>query len=286
MTKNRFIIITGLSGAGKTLAMNFFEDMNYFCIDNLVPALLPNFAQICLKSNIKKVALAIDIRGRKFFKDLFAALKIISKLGFEYKILFLEAKDAVLVRRFSETRRKHPLSAKGRIALGIVKERKQLEKIRSVSHNIIDTTKMSLQDLKKKIISIYFPEKNVKTLNITIVTFGFKYGVPLDADLLLDVRFIPNPYYNTALKNLSGKNKKIKDYIMKWPQTCQFLNKIYSLYTFLIPHYIKEGKYNLTIAVGCTGGRHRAVVIGKEIADFLKKLKYSVTLEHRDLMKG
>lgn len=286
MIKNRFIIITGLSGAGKSLAMHFFEDMNYFCIDNLLPALLPNFAQICLRSNINKAALVIDIRGRKFFKDLFSALKALSKLNFQYKILFLEARDAVLVRRFSETRRRHPLFIKGRVALGIVEERKQLKKIRNISHHIIDTTKMSPQDLKKKIISIYFPEKDVKTLDIIVVTFGFKYGTPLDADLIFDVRFIPNPFYNKNLQNLSGKNKKVKNHVMKWSQTHQFLKKMYSLHKFLIPHYIKEGKSNLTIAIGCTGGRHRAVVIGEALTKFFKKLKYSVALEHRDLMKG
>lgn len=285
MNRLKFIIITGLSGAGKSIALHFFEDMGFFCIDNFLPSLLPNFAQICNKSGLNKTALVIDARGGKFFKKFSSGLKELQNHKIDYKIIFLEAKDAALIRRFSETRRKHPLARKGRISSGIKKERLILENIRKIADKIIDTTSLSPQQLKKEMLSNYCLEKPMKEINITIVTFGFKFGVPLDADLLFDVRFIPNPFYHKKLQSLTGLNKRVKNFVLKHREAGLFLKKLFNLIKFLIPYYIKEGKSNLTISIGCTGGKHRSIVIGKELNNFLNKLKYTTTLEHRDIKK-
>lgn len=285
MTKKNFIIITGLSGAGKSLAMHIFEDMGYFCIDNIHPALIYNFGQICLKSNVKKVALVIDIRGRKFFKELFSNLKNLEKLNINYQILFLEADDGTLIRRFSETRRKHPLAKGGRVLNSIQRERKELQRLRRIATHIIDTSKVSSLNLKDKILSAYFPEKTGKTLNINIVSFGFKFGVPIDSDLMFDVRFMPNPFYDYALQPLTGLNKKVINYVLSSNIVKIFLKKVCDLCAFLLPYYIKEGKSHLTISVGCTGGRHRSVVIANELGKYLKNKNYNVITEHRDIEK-
>lgn len=285
MTKNKFIIITGVSGAGKSLALHIFEDMNFFCIDNLHPALIYNFGEIYLKSNVKKAALVIDIRGRKFFKELFKNLKYLHKLNINYEILFLEADDLTLITRFSETRRKHPLARGGRVLTSIKEERMLLTPLKKIATQIIDTSKITSHELKEKISSIYFPEKNLKPLNITIVSFGFKYGLPLDSDMIFDVRFMSNPFYDKKLQNLTGIDRKVKNYVLNSPIVANFLKKIYDLHVFLIPHFIKEGKSHLTISIGCTGGRHRSVVIAKELGDSLKKQGYNVKIEHRDIDK-
>lgn len=283
--QEEFVIVTGLSGAGKSLAIRAFEDMNYFCVDNLLPALIPKFAQICAHSQVKKVALVIDIRGKQFFKELLSALSEIHKYGFKYKILFLEASDEVLVRRFSETRRKHPLSSGGRILDGIKAERRQLEEIKGMADKVIDTGALTSNQLKKELSRLFLPSRDGKTINITIVSFGYKYGVPLDADLVYDVRFLPNPYYAEKLRNLTGNNDSVRDYVLKSPQTKKFMKKFFDFNKFLIPEFVKEGKSHLTIAIGCTGGRHRSIVMGNELARSLQQNKYRVRVEHRDLKK-
>lgn len=285
IVKTKFIIITGLSGAGKSISLHFFEDAGFFCIDNFLPALLPNFAQVCNKSGLNKVALVIDIRGGKFFKKFSSGLKELKKYKIMYEILYLEAKDSVLIRRFSETRRKHPLARGGRISSGIKKERTALKNIRKIASRIIDTTNLTPQQLRKEILPAAHPDKHLNEINLTVVTFGFKFGIPLDVDLLFDVRFMPNPFYIRELQSLSGLNQEVKKHVLSWPETKVFLKKIYELIKFLLPYYIKEGKSNLTIAIGCTGGRHRSIVIGKELWLYLNKLKYKTNLEHRDIKK-
>ncbi|MBI2251445.1 MAG: RNase adapter RapZ [Armatimonadetes bacterium] len=282
--KGKFVIISGLSGAGKSLAVNFFEDMNYFCADNLLPALLPQFIILCKRSEVKNVAIVIDVRGRKFFKELISGISNIHEEAFNSQILFLEAKDEILLRRFSETRRKHPLALKGRILEGIKLEKKQLEEIRSAADKIIDTSHLTPKHLKNEIL-LHFFNKKAEGININIVSFGFKYGIPLDADLVYDVRFLPNPFYEKRLQNLTGRHKKIKDYISKEKITQQFIKKLFDLHHFLIPNYVKEGKSNLTIAIGCTGGKHRSIFIAERLAHFFKKKHLKVTIEHRDLNK-
>lgn len=285
MTKKKFIILTGLSGAGKSLALHIFEDMGFFCIDNLHPALIYNFGQIYLKSNVKKAAIVIDIRGRKFFKELFKNLKDLQKLNINYEILFFEAEDSTIIKRFSETRRKHPLAESGRVSTSIKEERMLLTPLKKIATQIIDTSNITSTQLKEKISSLYFPEKSLKPLDITVLSFGFKYGLPLDSDMVFDVRFMPNPFYDKKLQHLTGLHKKVKDYVLNSVLVANFLKKLYDLHAFLMPYYIKEGKSRLTISIGCTGGRHRSVVIAKELGDYLKKQRYNVKVEHRDIDK-
>ncbi|MDQ7822385.1 MAG: RNase adapter RapZ [Candidatus Eremiobacteraeota bacterium] len=282
-TLGEIIIITGLSGAGKSLALKCFEDLEFFCVDNLLPALIPKFVQLCAASDLNQIALVIDIRGRRFFKELISALKEIPDYGFRYQILFLEASDEVLVRRFSETRRRHPLALKGRLLDGISFERKQLEEIKALADRIIDSTSLSPSQLKRELTSLVVPADETYPLNISIVTFGFKFGIPLDIDLLYDVRFLPNPHYIAELQNLSGNNDAVRDYVLSHGQTQAFLQKLFDFNEYLMPQYVLEGKSSLTIGVGCTGGKHRSIVIGNELAKFLEGRNYRVHVEYRDL---
>lgn len=277
------VIITGLSGAGKSWALKCFEDLEYFCVDNLLPALIPKFVQLCAASDLNQIALVIDIRGRRFFKELISALKEIPEYGFKYQIFFMEATDEVLIRRYSETRRRHPLAQKGRVMEGIIIERKQLQEIKGLSDRIIDTSHLTPNQLKREITNLFFPKTDEYPININIVAFGFKYGIPLDADLLFDVRFLPNPHYIEELQNLTGNNEAVKNYVLNFNQTKEFLKKLTDFNEYLIPQYINEGKSNLTIAIGCTGGKHRSIVLGNELAKFLENKKYRVHVEYRDL---
>lgn len=281
--QGEIVVITGLSGAGKSWSLKCFEDLEFFCVDNLLPALIPKFVQLCAASDLNQIALVIDIRGRRFFKELVSALKEIPEYGFRYQILFMEASDEVLVRRYSETRRRHPLSEKGRVMEGIIIERKQLEEIKGLADRIIDTTHFTPNQLKREITKLFFPEKDGYPININIVSFGFKYGIPLDADLLLDVRFLPNPYYIEELQNLTGNNDSVRDYVLYNEQSQKFLQKLFDFYDYLIPQYINEGKSNLTIAIGCTGGKHRSIVFANELARHLESSEYRVQVEYRDL---
>ncbi len=278
------IVITGLSGAGKSLSLKCLEDMDFFCVDNLLPALIPKFVQLCASSDMNKIAFVIDIRGRKFFKELVSALKEIPSYGFKYQIVFFEASDDILIRRFSETRRRHPLAHKGRLLDGITYERKQLEEIRGMADRIIDTSKLPPNRLKYELASLTGSNYNAEdNLNITVVAFGFKYGIPIDADLVYDVRFLPNPYYIDELRHLTGNNDPVKDYVMQQDETADFLKRFLDFNTYLVPKFIREGKANLTIGVGCTGGKHRSVVIANELSRTLKEANYKVQTEYRDL---
>lgn len=288
MAKGNFVIITGLSGAGKSTALKNFEDLGYFCVDNLPTTLIPKFAEICLqlKYKIKKVALGIDIREGDFLDDLFSSLEELGKMGFSHQILFLEASNSVLVRRYSETRRKHPLDKEGRSILEvIIKERKRLMGIKERADKIIDTTTLTPQEFKQVIFSSFREVPELDTMNVSLVAFGYKYGIPVDADLVIDTRFLPNPHYIEKLRPLTGNNPEVSRFVLKFSVTQKFLRKYSGLLKFLIPYYIREGKSYLTIAVGCTGGRHRSVIVVNELNKFLGK-KYPVKTQYRDIEKS
>ncbi|MDV4152579.1 RNase adapter RapZ [Clostridium sp. AL.422] len=282
----RFIIVTGLSGAGKTEATRSLEDMGYFCVDNLPPKLIPKFAEACVQSQgkINKVALVIDIRGGIFFDDLFESLIYLKKQDFKYEILFLDASDEILVKRFKESRRSHPLAPGSRIITGINEERNRLREVKDRADIIIDTSKYAIKDLREEMTKNYGDvEQPKKQLSVTILSFGFKYGIPVDSDLVFDVRFIPNPFYIQDLKPYSGNDEPVKNYVLEQEETKGFIKKTDDLLDFLIPNYKKEGKRQLIISIGCTGGRHRSVAIANAIYESLLSKGYNISIEHRDI---
>ena len=282
----RFIIVTGQSGAGKSEATNALEDMGYFCVDNLPPKLIKKFAEVCKQSqgSIDKVALVMDIRGGIFFDDLFESLSELSREQFRYEILFLDTSDEVLVKRFKEKRRSHPLAPGGRVITGIELERQKLREVKDKADVIIDTSKYAIKDLREE-MARKFGDKEMpeKQMAITILSFGFKYGIPVDSDLVFDVRFIPNPFYIPELKPFSGNDEPVKNYVMDQIETQTFLEKANDMFEFLIPNYQKEGKRQLIISIGCTGGRHRSVAIANSIYETLHSNNHDVYVEHRDI---
>jgi len=283
----KFLIVTGVSGAGKTTVLKFLEDINYFCADNLPPALLLKFAELFKQgSEIEKVALGIDIRGERLFEDFFNGLDQLKENGYDYDILFLDASNETLVNRFKETRRSHPLSKTGSIEEGIQKERDALKDVRKKSTHIVDTSNLLTRELKEKINSMFVLNEEFDNLIITVSSFGFKYGIPKDSDLVFDVRFLPNPFYISELKELTGDDKEVSDYVMSFEESRVFLDKLVDMVSFLIPHYIKEGRNRLVISIGCTGGRHRSVTLANELDKVLKERKYSVRLKHHDIDKA
>ncbi len=276
-------IITGLSGAGKSNAVKIFEDMGFFCIDNLPAPLIPIFAELCQKSdeNITKVALVIDVRGGLFLDDLSSSLAELTEMGIYYRILFLEASDEVLINRFKETRRTHPLSSGGTISEGLDLERRVLREIRGRADKIIDTSRMRLQELRHILWEEWGDE--LESFTVSLVSFGYKYGVPTDLDLLMDVRFLPNPYYEPDLKELTGRDASVREYVMNSEVSREFLKRFSDFLLFLLPEYIKEGKHHLAVGIGCTGGQHRSVTIALKLADILKEAGYTVNINHREL---
>jgi UPF0042 nucleotide-binding protein len=280
----RFVIVTGLSGAGKTEATKSLEDIGYFCVDNLPPQLIPKLAEAYSRGNIEKAALVMDIRGGIFFDDLFESLLYLKNNEFKYEILFLDSSDEVLVKRFKENRRSHPLSANGRVITGINAERNKLREIKDRADIIIDTSKYAIKDLRSK-INEYYGDSTVpeKQLSVTVLSFGFKYGIPVDSDLVFDVRFIPNPFYIPELKPYSGLEEPVKKYVFEQEETKAFVSKLDDMLKFLIPNYIKEGKRQLIIAIGCTGGRHRSVAIANDVHESLLKEGFNSKIEHRDI---
>ena len=283
----RFIVITGISGAGKSLVAKYLEDLGFFCVDNLPPSLIPKFAEVCYQSQGKmdKVALVIDIRGGELFNDLFPALETLREGGFNYEILFMEASDNVLIKRYKESRRTHPLAPEGRLIRGINEERGMLKKVKEKANHIIDTSNLTPRQLREEIVQIIDDGKTYKGIIINIMSFGFKYGIPLDCDLVFDVRFIPNPYYIKSMKKLTGRSETVKNYVLKFDETTSFLDKLTDMLDFLIPNYVKEGKASLVIGIGCTGGRHRSVAIADELSQILIEKEHSVIVEHRDIEK-
>lgn len=281
------VIITGMSGAGKTVATQSFEDLGYFCIDNLPPTLLPKFLDLIeeSKGKLNKIALVMDLRGRDFFDSLFESIdSLASKENFEPQILFLDAKDNVLVRRYKETRRSHPLAPTGLPLEGIQLERQMLEEIKGRAQHYIDTTDLKPLKLREKIIQ-RFSHLKQRAFSVNVVSFGFKYGLPIDADLVFDVRFLPNPHYVEHMREKTGLESEVSDYVFKWSETKQFSEKLIDLLTFMLPQYKREGKSQLVIAIGCTGGKHRSVALAEHIAKLFSE-QYEARVFHRDIDKG
>ncbi len=287
-SKGRFLVITGLSGAGKTQAVRILEDLGYFCVDNLPPVLIPSFAQLCEQSGgrISRVALVVDIRGGEFFADLSQALNQLDDMGFVHHILFLEADDDTLVRRFKETRRRHPLADEAHVLEAIKAERGLLEDVRGRASVIVDTSRLSTLKLREKLVQMYADDRDISRFAISIVSFGFKHGLPTDSDMVFDVRFLPNPQYVESLKAFDGRESTVADYVLQSPLTRNYVRRLVGFLEFLIPHFVVEGKAQLVIAVGCTGGRHRSVTIAERVAASLRRKHHTVLVEHRDIDKS
>ena len=282
----KFIIVTGLSGSGKSEAMRALADMGFYCVDNLPPTLIPKFAELCYQSNstIDKVALGIDVRGRKFFEALHESLNTLRRDKYPFEVLYLDCADDVLLKRYKMTRRNHRLAINRQIPEGIKLERTILEPLKEISDCIIDTSNMKPKDLKEEINKIYADGEVNNNLTISVVSFGFKHGIPSDSDLVFDVRFLPNPYYEEELRNKTGDDQDVRDYVMNSDISHQFYDKLLDMVNFLVPQYIQEGKHHLVISIGCTGGRHRSVTICNLISDELMKQGYRVVKKHRDFM--
>lgn len=279
----RFVIITGLSGAGKSQVVKIMEDMEFYCIDNMPPALIPNFVEVCYQSKLEKIALVTDLRGGEMFKQIFDALNKLKQSKYDFELLFLEASDEVLVKRYKETRRRHPLlSSNSTVINAIEKERKSLSELRKIATSIVDTSNLTLNQLREQITSIFKDGENYEGIVTYVESFGFKYGIPLDADLVFDVRFLPNPFYIDELKAYNGNDNCVSDYVLSYPQTTEFLKKLEDMIDFLIPLYIEEGKSQLVVAIGCTGGQHRSVTIANKLYGYLKEKKHNVFLRHRE----
>lgn len=283
----RFVIVTGMSGAGKSSVLKMLEDIGYFCVDNLPIQLILKFAQLAYdqSSQLDKVALGIDIRSGQALDGLNEILVEARSKGYSYEILYLDTGSEVLVKRFKETRRNHPLSGNGRVDAGIELEREKLEFLKKQADFIIDTSQLLIRELKSEINKIFVQEQEYGNFYITILSFGFKYGIPTDCDLVFDVRFLPNPYYDQELKPQTGNDKPVYEYVMSSPKAAEFLDKLGDMLEFLIPNYIEEGKNQLVVGIGCTGGKHRSVSIANALSDRLSKLEYGYKVEHRDIKK-
>ena len=284
----RFVIVTGMSGAGKSTALKMLEDMGYFCVDNLPIPLLPGFVQMLqyTDTEMKKVALGLDVRSGQDLSGLKENLEAMDRDRIGYEILFLDANDAVLVKRYKETRRQHPLSGSGRVDTGIAKEREKILFLKMKATYILDTSKMLTRELRIELEKIFVDGQSFCNLYITVMSFGFKYGIPQDADLVFDVRFLPNPYYIDTLREKTGNEAEVQDYVMQNDKGRIFLDKLKDMMEFLIPNYILEGKNQLVIAIGCTGGKHRSVTLANALYQLLdQEESYGVRIEHRDIGK-
>ena len=284
----RLVIVTGMSGAGKTTALKMLEDMGYFCVDNLPIPLFPRFVEMFSEpeEEVKKIALGIDVGGGQDFSGLQEVLDGMDEKQISYEILFLDAQDDVLIKRYKETRRQHPLSGSGRVDTGIAKEREKIMFLKMRATYILDTSKMLTRELKLELEKIFVKGESFCNLYITVMSFGFKYGIPQDADLVFDVRFLPNPYYIDKLREKTGNDPEVQDYVMENEKAQVFLEKLTDMVDFLIPNYILEGKNQLIIAIGCTGGKHRSVTLANALYQKLDKQEnYGVRIEHRDIGK-
>ena len=282
----RFVIVTGMSGGGKSTAQKMLEDFGFYCVDNLPVSLIEKFVELIAMPNseISKVALGLDVRAGQSFEEVTGVLEQLKKKGYNFEILFMDANEAALIKRYKESRRVHPLSADGRIKEGVKKERKILEKIKKSADYVIDTSNLLTRELKNELNRIFVQNEEYNSLIVTVMSFGFKYGIPTDSDLVFDVRFLPNPYYIEELKPLTGMDEKVQEYVMNAPESEIFLQKLADMTQFLLPNYVKEGKYRLVIAIGCTGGQHRSVTLANELYKRLKdEGQYSVKLIHRDI---
>ncbi|MGH7276579.1 MAG: RNase adapter RapZ [Candidatus Rokuibacteriota bacterium] len=281
-----FVFITGLSGAGKSYAIKSFEDMGYFCVDNLPTTLIPTFADLIARSGqtIRRVALGVDVREGEYLSHLLDAIRELKTRGHRVEVLFLEAGEEALVRRYHETRRRHPLAGEGGNVLeGIRAERKAMSNMREIADRIVDTSTLTVHQLKELLVELYGAPKTRVGLATSLVSFGFKHGVPFDADLVFDVRFLPNPHFVTALRSLEGRDPRVRDFVLQNAESQALLTHLKDFLTFVLPRYEREGKAYLTVALGCTGGRHRSVALVEELKRFLDELGYAPSAVHRDL---
>lgn len=284
----RFVIVTGMSGAGKSTALNMLEDMGYFCVDNLPIALIGKFADLISvpHSEFHRVALGIDIRSGQALEEVETVLEKMTMKGVRYEVLFLDASDETLVKRYKETRRSHPLSKSDRVDKGIRSERKKLSYLKTQADYIIDTSTLLTRELKIELNKIFVKNEDFQSIMVTVLSFGFKYGIPGDSDLVFDVRFLPNPYYVEGLKEITGNEKEVQDYVMGFQLAHDFLDKLEDMIHFLLPNYILEGKNQLVISIGCTGGKHRSVTLANKLFDRLSaQSNYGIKIEHRDIAK-
>lgn len=282
----RFVVVTGMSGGGKSTALKMLEDAGFYCVDNLPISLLDKFIELIATpgSEITRVALGLDVRAGQSFTEATSILQKQKDAGKELEILFMDASDNALVKRYKETRRVHPLAPEGRVEDGIRLEREMTRGIRNSADYVIDTSNLLTRELKEELDRIFVQNKEYNSLMITLLSFGFKYGIPTDADLVFDVRFLPNPFYVDELKKKTGNDKEVQDFVMQFPESKEFLDKLEDMLKFLIPNYVKEGKYQLVIAIGCTGGQHRSVTLANALYERMKdKGKYGIKLFHREL---
>ena len=285
----KFVIVSGLSGAGKSKAVSFLEDIGYYCVDNLPASLIPKFAELCMAGGGKydKVAVVTDIRGGQTFDGLFDALDELRSMQCDYKILFVEASAETIIKRYKETRRSHPLAGGGMsLEQVIALERSALEPVRKLAEYIIDTSALSTAKLRGEIIRLFSTEKASSAMSVSVISFGFKYGVPIEADLVFDVRFLPNPYYLAELREQTGLDEGVRNFVFGYQQSLDFLNKVEDLIGFLLPLYVEEGKTALVIAIGCTGGQHRSVSITRALTDYIRQKGYNATENHRDMTRA
>ena len=283
------LIISGLSGAGKSRAAAILEDLDFYCVDNMPVALMPRFAEFCLatKGRYERVALVTDVRERNSFDELFQALDEMQRLGCDYKILFVEATVEVIVKRYKETRRRHPLASDGiHLREAVNKEIDMLKGLRERANYIIDTSILTLGQLQRKLCSLFMSEQINKSMFVNVMSFGFKYGIPIDADIVFDVRFLPNPYYVDNLQQKTGLDQEVADYVFQYEQSKEFMQKLEEIIEFLLPNYIEEGKPSLVICIGCTGGHHRSVAIAQSLYEFISRKGYPTDVIHRDVNKA
>jgi UPF0042 nucleotide-binding protein len=285
MTPIAFVVITGLSGAGKSYAIKCFEDMGFFCVDNLPTTLIPTFADLVARADTRRgrVALGVDVREGEYLSHFLEALAGLRQRGHSVEVLFLEAGEEALVRRYRETRRRHPLAPDGNVLDGIRAERKALSTVREVADRIVDTSALTVHQLKDLLVEAYVAPKARPGVAVSLVSFGFKHGVPIDADLVFDVRFLPNPHFVETLRPLDGRDDRVREFVLKHEESRELLRRISDFLGFVLPAYQREGKAYLTIAVGCTGGRHRSVALVEELRPFVDGLGFTPTLVHRDL---
>ena len=284
-----FVIVSGLSGAGKSKTVSFLEDMGYYCVDNLPAALIPKFAALCMAGagRYDRVAVVTDIRGGQTFDGLFAALDELQEMRCGYKILFVEASPESIINRYKETRRSHPLAKNGRsLAEAVAQEVAALEPVRERAEYILDTTALSTAKLRGEVMRLFGTDGKDIPMSISVLSFGFKYGIPIEADLVFDVRFLPNPYYIEELRDQTGLDEGVRSFVFGYQQTRDFMKRLDELIAFLLPHYVEEGKTALVIAIGCTGGRHRSVAVACALAEFIRQKGYQATENHRDMTRA
>lgn len=282
----RFVVVTGMSGGGKSTVLKMLEDAGFYCVDNLPVSLIEKFAELISMPNseISKVALGLDVRSDQSFRDATRVLEQLREKGYQFEILFMDAGDNALIKRYKETRRVHPLAADGRVEDGVKKERWVLKEIKRGADYVIDTSNLLTRELKEELDRIFVENGEYNSLMVTVMSFGFKHGIPADADLVFDVRFLPNPFYIDELKAKTGNDREVRDYVMSFGEAEEFLEKLTDMVRFLMPNYVKEGKYRLVIAIGCTGGKHRSVTLANELYRRMKdEEKYGIKLFHRDI---